>query len=255
MSESIGEQWAQAFEQQTDPYLIEADQKFFDDWLISPYMRLLVRAADVRGGEKVLEAGCASGKYSVGLAIQGCQVTALDYVPQMVQNVRALADRAEEISGRKLPLEAVQGDIEQLDLADGEFDLVFNEGVVEHWLDDARRLAVMREMVRVTREGGTMLVIVPNTGHLLRGWWKLTGYPGYRCPPMTRYNIRKLRAELSAAGCRDVQSDGFEPCNSLCQWPDWWPLRKLAGGISRFFPQPKWFRQRLGINLVAWGRK
>lgn len=255
MKRSVGELWQEEFARQATPYADEgADKAFFENCLALPHTRKLVAAAGLRGGERVLEAGCGSGKFAVALAILGCRVTALDYSPDMVRNAARLKERAEAFYG-ELDLAAVRGDLEALEIPDGTFDLVFNAGVIEHWLDRAERLAVIREMVRVTREGGTVFVIVPNTAHVLRRWWVLTRYPGYQCPPMTRYTARKLGDELAAAGCDAVETDGFEPYNSLSQWPHWWPLRKFAGALSRLLPQPRWLRRTLGVSLAAWGEK
>ena len=252
---SVGEQWLASFAEQSNPYAAErTDKRFFDDCLALPHTRLLVRAAELRGGERVLEAGCGIGKYAVALAIRGCRATALDYSPDMVRNAERLRQQAERFFG-PLDFRAVEGNVEALDFPDGAFDLVFSAGVIEHWLDAQERIAVLREMLRVTRPGGTLLAMVPNTGHPLNRWWVLTGYPGHKCPPMARYTVRKLREELAAAGCCDVASDGFEPLNSMSQWPNWWPLRKLTSALNRLCPQPKWLRERLGVGLAAWGRK
>ena len=255
MSKSVGEQWADRLANYEAPYAPgRADRAFFENCLALPHTRLLVRAAGLRGTERVLEAGCGSGKFSAALALHGCRVTALDYSPRVVDSVGRLKQHAEALFG-SLDLTAVRGNVEALELPDETYDLAFNAGVVEHWLDRAQRLAVLREMLRVTRRGGTVLVMVPHTGHLLHRWWSLTKYPGYNCPPMTRYTARTLRADLAAAGCVDVQCDGLEPYNSLSQWPNWWPLRKLTALCNRVLPQPRWLRRTFGVHLAAWGRK
>jgi SAM-dependent methyltransferase len=252
---SVGQLWEETFAGQSAPYAVDgADRAFFEDCLALPHTRKLIEAAGLRGGERVLEAGCGGGKFAVALALRGCRVVALDYAEPMVRNATRLKERAEALYG-PLQCEAVRGDVEALAFADGCFDLVFNVGVVEHWLDAAERLAVLREMLRVTRPGGTLFLVVPNTGHVLHRWWRLTRYPGYDCPPMTRYTCRTLRAELVATGCVAVETDGFEPYNCLSQWPAWWPLRKLSGALSRFCPQPRWLRRTFGVSLAAWGRK
>ena len=72
MSKSVGEQWAEALADQHAPYAHEtADRAFFENALALPHTRLLVRAAGLSGGERVLEAGCGGGKFSVALAIRG----------------------------------------------------------------------------------------------------------------------------------------------------------------------------------------
>jgi len=255
MSQPVGDQRLETHRKQPAPHgAPQADASFFRDWLDSPYIRLIRDAAGLRGRERVLEAGCGGARFSIALAILGCRVTSLDSSPEMVRRALALEHEAERFYGH-LGMDAIQGEIARLPFPNDQFDLVLNESVVEHWLDEAERLAVLREMVRVARGGGTVVVIVPNTAHVLRGWWRLTRSPGYRCPPMTRYTARKLRTELAAAGCGGVQADGFDPYRSIAQWPDWWPLRKVAGALNRLLPQPKWLRQTFGVDLVAWGRK
>jgi len=55
-------------------------------------------------------------------------------------------------------LEVHKGEAEELPFADGEFDVATALDVVEHLDDD---IAGLREMHRVTREGGKLLVFVP----------------------------------------------------------------------------------------------
>jgi SAM-dependent methyltransferase len=69
--------------------------------------------------------------------------------------------------GRSAEASVVQGRGEQLPFPDGHFDLVTCQTVLIHLPDVP---AVLREMCRVTRPGGTVLVAEPNnlTGQLVR---------------------------------------------------------------------------------------
>jgi SAM-dependent methyltransferase len=56
-------------------------------------------------------------------------------------------------------LHVVRGDILRMPFRDCVFDMVYNEGVVEHFQNSMR---VVREMVRVTKKKGIVLISVPN---------------------------------------------------------------------------------------------
>jgi ubiquinone/menaquinone biosynthesis C-methylase UbiE len=64
-----------------------------------------------------------------------------------------------DIAGQQA--ECITGDLMQMNFAADSFDLVFNAGVLEHFEPD-ERAAALREMTRVTKPGGTVLVAVPN---------------------------------------------------------------------------------------------
>ena len=55
----------------------------------------------------------------------------------------------------------IQGDIFQLPLKKESIDVVFNAGVLEHF-DFSQRCLALREMERVVRPGGSIIVAVPN---------------------------------------------------------------------------------------------
>src|SRR5438045_2464528 len=53
-----------------------------------------VSGLGLRPGMRVLDAGCGSGQWAVGLAGFGCQVTAIDLAPAMLERARAHAHEA-----------------------------------------------------------------------------------------------------------------------------------------------------------------
>lgn len=253
---TVGAEFEKRFRQCPDAYAAEqVDLSFLLRFRRSPWIRLILRYAQIQGGERVLEAGCGSGKFSVALASYGCRVIALDFSRRMTMNARRLKETAEAIFG-PLSENFVQGDLNCLPFDDGSFELTLNEGVVEHWLKEEERLAVIAEMVRVTKPGGSVAIFVPNGCHPLHHWWEWSGYPGYQeSPPMTLYSAAKLRREMEQAGCYEVETDGIGAWASLYQWPNSALLRYPFGFANRYLPLPKALRERLGAHLLAIGRK
>ena len=101
---------------------------------------------DVRG-RRVLELGCGAAAGARWLRGRGADVVALDLSAGMLRHARASADRC----GVRVPL--VQADALALPFPDGVFDIVCTAfGAVPFVADSA---AVMREVARVLRGGGT----------------------------------------------------------------------------------------------------
>jgi SAM-dependent methyltransferase len=122
-------------------------------------------------GLRVLEAGCGSGKFGLWYAWRSAMVTLLDIDPGVLVYTRALRDLVEKTLQLdpgiyKLNwVKVVQGSI--FDLAslypDAPYDFVFNEGVAHHFpRSDPRRQESLNQMVKVTRPGGTVAVMVSN---------------------------------------------------------------------------------------------
>ncbi len=103
-------------------------------------------------GKKILEIGAGTGRYSVALAKEGYAVTALEPIGHNLEKLRAKLDGTEDI-------EALQGNA--LDLgrfADGSFDLTLLLGPMYHLYTRDDKLRALSEAVRVTREGGCIMV-------------------------------------------------------------------------------------------------
>jgi ubiquinone/menaquinone biosynthesis C-methylase UbiE len=101
--------------------------------------------------ESLLDVGCGAGHLGFALAPYFRQVVATDLSPSMLATVRAAAAQ------RQLPqIEVQQASAHALPFPDGHFDVVGTRYSAHHWHDVP---AALREMRRVTRPGGTLLVI------------------------------------------------------------------------------------------------
>lgn len=102
-------------------------------------------AARVTSGTRLLDAGCGAGLAAMLAHLRGADVTALDAAPGLLAIAR----------GRLPDADVREGDLEALPFADGSFDAVIAVNSLFYAQDMA---AAMRELVRVTRPGGRVVV-------------------------------------------------------------------------------------------------
>lgn len=116
----------------------------------------IMAEGEVRG-LSVLEVGAGSGRDSATLASRGARAVVLDYSRASLEVARAVAARA------GAPLLLVRADALRLPFRDGAFDVVFHQGLLEHFRDP---MPLLRENARALRAGGLLLVDVPQRFHL-----------------------------------------------------------------------------------------
>jgi len=155
-----------------------------------PWTDLLLRWT--APGQSVLELGSGTGEMSANLGFHDRRMTLVDLSPANLDFGRELFSQLSiEADGRV-------ADIEQpLPFGDGEFDVVFSSGVLEHY-DDTTIARLLREFARVARIG--VISFVPNASSLpyrigksvleARGKWRW----GHERP------LRSLRPHCDAAG-------------------------------------------------------
>jgi len=107
-------------------------------------------------GRLVLEVGAGSGRDLLALAAAGARGVVLDYSPAALELVRRQAER------QGLAVLLVRADALRMPFRDGAFDVVFHQGLLEHFRDP---MPLLRENARVVRRGGRVVVDVPQTVH------------------------------------------------------------------------------------------
>ena len=99
-------------------------------------------------GDEVLECACGTGMLSAVIAERCAVLTATDYAPKMLK-------KAVQNCSNYKNIRFEQADIQRLPYPDSSFDKVI-AGNVLHLLDEP--LAALREMKRVCRPGGTLIL-------------------------------------------------------------------------------------------------
>lgn len=112
---------------------------------VMPVSDELIRTADVRSGERLLDVACGSGNAAIAAARRYTEVTGIDYVPALVERARTRA----ESEGTRIDFRV--GDAQALPFDDASFDVVVSVFGVMFAPDQEKAAA---ELLRVTRPGG-----------------------------------------------------------------------------------------------------
>jgi ubiquinone/menaquinone biosynthesis C-methylase UbiE len=185
-----------------------------------------LRWAGLRAGMRALEVGCGTGAVTRVMAQLAAPAGAVgvDQSTDRLEVGRALAAEA------GIALELRQGDALRLPLPDASFDFAFSRFLFEYLPDPT---AALRELVRVTRSGGTVSVadlegqiesfepLSPRLRADLAELLRLLGETGF-----DPHVGRKLYPWFHAAGLRDLRVDVS-------------PYQVYAGGIPAG-ERPNW---------------
>jgi SAM-dependent methyltransferase len=105
----------------------------------------LVRFAEIRGKQRVLDVGCGTGVVAITAARRGGEVTGLDLTPELLARAK---DNAAMVG---VSVTWVEGDAESLQFADASFDVVLSQ--YGHMFAPRPAIAI-KEMLRVLKPGG-----------------------------------------------------------------------------------------------------
>jgi SAM-dependent methyltransferase len=148
-----------------------------------------------------LEVGCGSGVDSAFLSKIGYFSVGLDYSITALQHIK---QGSEDNLNNVIK---VAGDTYNLPFNSNSFDLVFSQGLMEHF---ANMKPALLEQKRILKPGGLICVDVPQTWnlatinkriHIKRGTW----FAGWE----TNYSLSQLEKFLETCGFRIVSSYGW----------------------------------------------
>jgi 2-polyprenyl-3-methyl-5-hydroxy-6-metoxy-1,4-benzoquinol methylase len=106
--------------------------------------------------KEILDIGCGNGSVSFLMWYLGAKVCSVDVSKQALQSTRSLRCLSEHSAQFQPNL--CQGDATRLPLREEMFDIVFCIETLEHLQDDT---GAIKEIERVTKSGGTVILAVP----------------------------------------------------------------------------------------------
>ena len=134
---------------------------FYETWLTNEVSErqseLVWRLLGLAPGDEVLDVACGSGRIANRLAARGAVVTGLDADPFFLERARSEGSSAEY----------VEGDMRRLPFADASFDAALLWFTSFGYFDDEGNRAVLRELRRVLRPGGRIVVELQNLPRVL----------------------------------------------------------------------------------------
>jgi len=159
----------------------------------------LAEAVDLRSGQRVLDVASGNGNASLAAARRFCDVTALDYVPMLLDEGRKRAE------AEGLAIDFVEGDAEELPFEDASFDAVLSTlGVM--FAPDQQKAA--DELLRVVKPGGKIGLAswVPDSylGELFKTMGSYVPPPPGIKPPF-RWGTEEGLAELLGGGVTSLE--------------------------------------------------
>ena len=120
-------------------------------------------------GRTILDIGCGIGRLTKPLSEKAASVTGIDISDVMLEKAR--------LSVTDANVSFVKASASSLPFGDQEFDVVLAVFVLQHILDDALFESALREILRVLKQGGSILIVdgigsvkdrIPNSPTVIR---------------------------------------------------------------------------------------
>ena len=116
---------------------------------IHKYLELLLEDKTNKQEIKVLDIGAGTGRYSIPLAEEGYDVTAVELVKHNLGRLKQKSDKVKAYQGNAMKLRRFE---------DESFDLTLVFGPMYHLLEKEEKIRALQEAKRVTKKNGFILV-------------------------------------------------------------------------------------------------
>lgn len=171
------------------------------DYLSQVILDVLLEEIGLVKGKKIIEVGSGSGRISKELSIRGANVTLLDFSEEAIFASKKSFIK-DNISGK-----FINGSLFSMPFKEGVFDVVWNAGVLEHYVGK-EQIDALEKMAKICKENGLIITLNPFAGSFLHNLGKfiierLVEYPFGREIPISSLantcptSIRLAKAEYS----------------------------------------------------------
>lgn len=192
-------------------------------------------------GEIVLDAGCGTGRHLRELAkISGLRVFGIDRNEKDLQDALSSLPENEVVAAEKISV--MQADINRLPFADGMFDCIICSEVLEHIPEHREAL---REIVRVLKPGGDLVISVPRYLPERICWTISREYFSEKGGHIRIYKTDRLKKLLAESGviCRGINY------RHALHAPYWW-IKCLVGLKNEKHWLVRWYKKFLEWDIM-----
>jgi len=167
------------------------------------FTKAIMSAAKIKTGS-IFEPGSGGGMACANFAKQGFTITSMDLSENALKKGKSL------FKSLSLDGKFTLGDLFHIPIKDDQFDIVFNQGVMEHFrLAKMDASAGVKEMMRVLKNNGTLVILVPayfSPLYLVYKFFKLFNLIEKHWPYTDQDFLHKheLYEMMQKAGCKKI---------------------------------------------------
>jgi ubiquinone/menaquinone biosynthesis C-methylase UbiE len=204
----------------------------------------------------ILEAGCGTGRFCLLLAkdFPNAEVVGIDVSDTAI----SIARNAKTGLGVK-NVKFENRDLFSTNYPDNSFDVVFNEGVIEHFSLNGYPTYkdALCEMVRITKMGGKVIVAVPNWycfPHTFYKWLLTHLNKEYEYGYEKSFKHQELIKLFNEVGLYEIKLSAWYPAHGLCRLGKYsiiFSLMGIAVDMIQFRP----FIRKFGFEILIKGIK
>ncbi|MEW5766875.1 MAG: class I SAM-dependent methyltransferase [bacterium] len=259
--------WEKRYVKKADEIRQKACFDWFSERAYEEYLKWITPS-----DRRILDAGFGTGRFCYALAedFPESEITGIDISQDLVENA---TEGAKILGLRNVSFR--RDSIFSLSFPDNHFDVVFNEGVIEHFPNYEEALT---EMVRVAKPGGKVIVGVPNWycfPHTIRKFFINRLGLEYEYGLEKSFKHRELRELCLRNNLTDLEFTGYYFMQSLTRlcwasslarrmWrlsPVWKAFQRMGEIVDdQWFGQidklcHHWFSTKFGFEIVVKGVK
>jgi ubiquinone/menaquinone biosynthesis C-methylase UbiE len=202
----------------------------------------------VKPNSKILEIGCGTGNILTYISKEkNCDCYGIDISSDSEEVIKYF----EKNRGTKIHF--MIGDGFNVPYPDNYFDVVYSEGVIEHF-NNQEIIKMVDEHVRVCRPDGIIIISVPNQFNIFLTIAKKVMGHSYPHNPEKSYTIFELKNLVESRGTKVVGIDGFAWQQGLA----FWRVIKKSIYLLKFFPDkslPPKLRAIIGHECMVIAKK
>ena len=147
--------WDTLYDSEHRSLFSKIEELAINNYFSKIFTKAILSSTNLKSG-KVFEPGSGGGMASAKLASLGFELTCMD----LSQN--ALRKSTSLFKSLSLDGKYILGDIFHIPVKNEQFDIVFNQGVMEHFrLEEMDPSHGVHEMLRTVKKGGTLIILVP----------------------------------------------------------------------------------------------